>query len=664
MHTPKVTVLMPVYNAQRFLKRAIESVLSQTFTDFEFLIINDGSTDNSVSIIESFKDERIKLVHNNKNQGLVFTLNKGLELAKGRYIARMDGDDICLPHRFEKQVHYMEEHPGIVVLAAHIMQIDANEEDLGHWVHDIQTVTADEINASTAKTNCIAHSTVLMDTAIIQHYKYNPTQREGEDWDLWMRLVSDGKRIEKIPEVLVKYRLHPASFTAINNSQMVLEKKVNKIKITFLLQRFKKLHVGTFELLVVYAIIRTFARDIRINRLPIWLRFWKHLLTISPVKAYREFLFLKKTLTGIPNKSGIFFFFPYTHIGGAEKVHALITATVKDQQPFIFFTGFSMNKKFLQLFKDNGVLLNLPLGINHPFFKKRAMHLIVSTIEHHPNPVVFGCNNLFFYEMLPHLSSHVKVIDLMHDFRYDGEEWVSKPQLPLYMRCNKRVFISERALHQTIKFYKASSVESTYLDRLVYIPNYVSVPASFVSKNKKQDDPLFILYVGRGSTEKRSNLVLEIAKRCFEKQLTVQFLIVGNISAAPEWKNNSSITFYGELTDEQQLQTIYKKSNVILITSEREGFPMAIMEGMAQGVIPVSTPVGDVPKHIHHKKNGFLTSSVNAEIVCQEMTGHISELILHEEERIQMSKQAFEYAATHFSEEHFTSAYRQLLIGT
>jgi glycosyltransferase involved in cell wall biosynthesis len=662
MNTPLVTVLMPVYNAQRFLKRAIESVLEQTFTDFEFLIINDGSTDNSVAIIHSFKDDRIRLVHNTKNLGLVATLNKGVELVSSKYIARMDADDICLPDRLQKQVNYMERHPIVDVLAALIVHINADEEETGYWDDDKMNLSPQEIFTSMARTASIAHPTVLMKSTIAKEYKYNGTQKEGEDWDLWMRLLSDGKKIEKIPEVLLKYRMHAASFTATNNRKFTIEKKVNKIKITFLAQRLKILRIRKFELLVMYAIIRTIARDIKINHLPNWLRFWKHMLTLSPISAHRQFSLLKKTIEQKQNENGIFFFFPYTHVGGAERVHALITETVKDKHPWIFFTGFSHNKKFLPLFENNGLLLDVAIGINHPFYKKRSMKLISGAIESAKDPVVFGCNNLFFYNLIPSLSAKVKVIDLMHDFRFDGEETVFKSYLSKFQRCDQRVFVSERAIEQTRKFYRAHSVESAYIDRLVYISNYVTVPAQLPVKEKKEHEPLSVIYVGRGTAEKRAYLVCEIARLCFEKKLSVQFQIIGDIEQPADLKSNTAITFTGELTDINDLKAIYSNADILLITSEREGFPMAIMEGMTYGVIPVSTPVGDIPKHIRTGETGYLTTSIEPQIVVKEMVDYISLLIDQKQKRVLLHEQVYEYAKANFSKEKFTQAYRKLLI--
>ena len=116
---PVISVILPVYNAERFLREAIDSVLKQTFVDFEFIILNDGSTDKTEDIILSYKDPRIRYVKNEKNLKLIKTLNKGVDMARGKYIARMDADDISLPERFEKEVAYLEAHPDVAVVSCY-----------------------------------------------------------------------------------------------------------------------------------------------------------------------------------------------------------------------------------------------------------------------------------------------------------------------------------------------------------------------------------------------------------------------------------------------------------------------------------------------------------------------------------------------------------------
>ena len=196
--SPRVTVLMPVYNGEEYLSEAIESILKQTFTDFEFLIINDGSTDKSVSIIESFKDIRIRLVDNEQNLGLVKSLNKFIGLANGEYIARMDCDDISVADRLEKQIRFLDGTPNVSVVASHIRFMNADGEETGYWDNDIKTNSWQEIYETLPKDICIAHPTIVIRKSIIAKYLYRSIQKNMEDWDLWLRMASDGQRIEKI----------------------------------------------------------------------------------------------------------------------------------------------------------------------------------------------------------------------------------------------------------------------------------------------------------------------------------------------------------------------------------------------------------------------------------------------------------------------------------
>ena len=130
MNTPVISILMSVYNGEKYLHAAVDSILKQTFKDFEFIIINDGSIDRSREILESYQDERIVLIHQ-ENKGLTRALNKGLSLAKGEFIARMDADDSCKPERLEKQVAFLRENPGIVLLGSNCFNIDGDGDIIG-----------------------------------------------------------------------------------------------------------------------------------------------------------------------------------------------------------------------------------------------------------------------------------------------------------------------------------------------------------------------------------------------------------------------------------------------------------------------------------------------------------------------------------------------------
>jgi len=208
---PKVTVLMPVYNGEKYLAEAIDSILGQTFTDFEFLIINDASKDRTVEIIESYKDERIRLVHNEENLKLIATLNKGIELARGKYLARMDADDISVPHRLERQVAYLEANPSVAVCGC---WADMIGEDAGHiWKFPMEH---EAIKARLLFENCISHPGVTVRRSILNDPKlrYDPEYTHVEDWEFWSH-ISMKHRLHNIQEILLHYRLNDNSVSRV-----------------------------------------------------------------------------------------------------------------------------------------------------------------------------------------------------------------------------------------------------------------------------------------------------------------------------------------------------------------------------------------------------------------------------------------------------------------
>lgn len=201
---PKVTVLMPVYNGEAHLSEAIESVLNQSFTDFEFLIINDGSTDRSVDIIKTYRDPRIRLVENERNFGLVDTLNRGIDLARGELIARMDCDDVCVPERLSKQVAFMKQHPEVGICGSWI------EYFMGKELVMKFPAQHEEIIQAFPSYNPMAHPTVMIRAEILKSRRlyYDSDYRHVEDYELWTRLAAV-TCCANLPEVLVRYRIHP-----------------------------------------------------------------------------------------------------------------------------------------------------------------------------------------------------------------------------------------------------------------------------------------------------------------------------------------------------------------------------------------------------------------------------------------------------------------------
>lgn len=244
MNVPAVSVVLPAYNCEKYIAKAIESVLHQTFTDFEFIIINDGSTDRTEEIIKSFSDPRILYQVNNTNKGLVYTLNKGIDIAKGRYIARMDGDDICLRERFKKQFDYLQLNKDVEILATVVTLIDENDDLFGSWRSDERNLSEKDIRKQLPKDNCIAHPTVIGKTEAFKKYKYNHSQSQSEDYDLWLRMVSDRVIIHKLPEPLLLHRILASSFTRSNKKNVFW--KIGETQLRFTWQQFQKGKLSLF----------------------------------------------------------------------------------------------------------------------------------------------------------------------------------------------------------------------------------------------------------------------------------------------------------------------------------------------------------------------------------------------------------------------------------
>ena len=219
-----VSVVMSVYNGERYAPEAVESILAQTFRDFEFILIDDGSTDGSKALLEGYakRDPRVRLV-SRPNKGLTKTLNEGLDLARGEFIARMDADDVSLPTRFEKQVAFLRANPDVVCVGARVLRVDPYGSPLSESDHKL---THEEIDRQLMEEGlgwAITHPVAMMRRdAVAKVSGYREQFRTSQDLDLWLRLAEVG-RLANLPEVLLKYRYHPESvgFTKFEEQRRV-----------------------------------------------------------------------------------------------------------------------------------------------------------------------------------------------------------------------------------------------------------------------------------------------------------------------------------------------------------------------------------------------------------------------------------------------------------
>ncbi|TAN58438.1 glycosyltransferase [Patescibacteria group bacterium] len=209
--SPKLSVILPVHNAGSFLIEAIESILHQTFTDFELIIINDGSTDDSGNIIGEFQDPRIKAI-TQENKGLRATLNIGLAAASGAYIARMDQDDISLPDRFEKQVAFLDAHPDYVLVGATYGYIDEQSNITGSFP---ALLDDEDIKRELFTKSPFGHGTIMARTESLKGggYTYSNEAVHMEDYELWIRFSVAGK-YANLPEILYLWRRSSTNTTS------------------------------------------------------------------------------------------------------------------------------------------------------------------------------------------------------------------------------------------------------------------------------------------------------------------------------------------------------------------------------------------------------------------------------------------------------------------
>jgi len=220
---------MPVYNGERFLREAVDSILSQTFTDFEFIIIDDGSTDDTADILRLYaqQDKRIRL-HHQTNQGIVAALNTGLGMARGKYLARMDADDISLPGRFAAQVDFLEAHPDVGALGCSVQVMDRESVLSSIW----RVPTEHGVLKWQTCFSCpLMHPTVMMRREVVERVGgYDPGMEHAEDYDLWRRL-SGVTRLANLDDVLLHLRKHGGNVSATRSS----EQRANSIRISALM---------------------------------------------------------------------------------------------------------------------------------------------------------------------------------------------------------------------------------------------------------------------------------------------------------------------------------------------------------------------------------------------------------------------------------------------
>lgn len=239
-----VSVVMSTYNRENTIKYTIDSVLNQSFGDFEFIIVDDASTDSTEEIIKSYDDDRILYLKNHKNCGCSFNYHVCHNIAKGKYVVHIDDDDVSLRERIAKQVVFMDENPDITLSGTYIETFGENKRP--SWVFYSEPKILDIVMNLY---NPICHSSVIYRKSYLdEHFiNYDVRKKCSQDYDLYKQIVLSGGKIANLPEILIKYRMHKNRITDVKDTQNIQIDVANGIKKELLGRFFNENRIVEFE---------------------------------------------------------------------------------------------------------------------------------------------------------------------------------------------------------------------------------------------------------------------------------------------------------------------------------------------------------------------------------------------------------------------------------
>lgn len=354
-------------------------------------------------------------------------------------------------------------------------------------------------------------------------------------------------------------------------------------------------------------------------------------------------------------------FFPTNTIGGAEKINNDIVSAFPEKRILIYFTkkGKGQQLNFLDGLKKNITIVDISENSDNKFrywnsFIQRGACAFLINNQNQP-PVVFigQCN--FGYKVLPHLKKKVKVIDLIHvsDYRF------ALVNFPFISLIEKRISVCRSVAESYKQYYKRIGVPGSYHKRWNVIVNSIPFLFDFIP-DRKYEPKLKIYYAGRGGLQKRLWLFFEVVRQT--QSLQIEWHIVGPVESEIPNDLLGIITWHGIITNQEEMYALHRKMDIILLTSEFEGFPLVIMEAMANGVVPIATAVDALPEHISPGSTGYLLNNPFNEIgVVKQAVDLISSLSRNPTEIKSISKQCYNYSKIHFTRERFDREYGEVL---
>lgn len=362
----------------------------------------------------------------------------------------------------------------------------------------------------------------------------------------------------------------------------------------------------------------------------------------------------------LPQTYDTFYFFPFFHIGGAEKVHAQVAEVTGNKNCIIFFTRKSADKGFLKLFQESGCTCidiskhtdNKWQYWNNLIWRGKMSYYINSQSK---MPLVFNGQCNFGYKLSPWLYSSVPQIELIHSLC--SFSYIRIPFLPFIHRT---IMISTLRVKEHIELYRRYGIPSYFDQRIQFIMNAIDLPRG--QQPPKPSQPFVALYAGRSTAEKRVHLIAEMAQRLAHHP-NIEFWFMGDVAKAVPPNLHPYCHFLGNLSGAEEIEKVYRQAHLLILTSDTEGFPMVVMEGMAYGLAIVSTPVGELPIHVKNGVHGWLFSTVNdGEKIVTEGAAYIKQLADNNDLLQKISAENIAYAFTHFGKERFAQQYQSLFL--
>lgn len=377
-------------------------------------------------------------------------------------------------------------------------------------------------------------------------------------------------------------------------------------------------------------------------------------LFMAPFIGMGQLLHLLKSH---PKQYDIYFFFPFYHLGGAEKIHLQIAQLAKGQKAVIVFTRFSNNEGFLNEFKQIGIDIEIASGYTNNNILRLLLNLIArgyyASRINKDHAKVFNGQSNFGYKISPWINASLQQFELIHSF--NSFSWIRIPFISYY---TKSVMISENKIQEHISQYEKIEVPSNLNEHITYIPN--AVEPTIISAGKDWVAPFKIIYVGRGSSEKRIPSIVAIAKKVKENKLPFEFEFIGDVETYLPADASKDLNISGMINDKVILNNKYQAAHFIILLSSTEGMPLVVLEAMQNGCIPIVTEAGDLPLVINHE-NGFLIKNNNESVIEETFDALVGISKMPIADLQALSKTGTEMVANKYNMQNFAADYQKLL---